>query len=331
MNVGALADAVTKRIGMIGPRDVAFCKTSLTFWHDRLYRARLWKDSLVEYLLPIDPGAAYAVGAAFLPTQGVIVCPPIIQQVVAVRTSEHCLSVQRPMVFYRVDQDSFVQTGTPLDFLLMSTVAAAFDTVQLVQANLGANDYQTTLRVGVLDQDGTTEDLSDIVPGGALTNLGITEAVLRLTKPATQAPVVVTAGANPVILFSLAATATTAPQRQRVRLADIPDTATTVRILAKRTPPTFAGDQDEPGVSGFEGILRELAYYDMLCRDERGGTAEATNALALAVGPRFVTDGTSGGMLRALEQEEVAQAACNTRIMPDAGFGPDEYYVGPLF
>src|SRR5690348_8502597 len=127
MNLSSIADFVTRRVGMVQPRDVAFCKTSLSVRHDQIWRMKLWKDSIVEYDLAVDPKAPYVPTSNFLPTKGVIILPPIISKVLAVRTSEHALSVIRPMMFYRVDPDQFVKTGTPLDFFLLSACAWAFD------------------------------------------------------------------------------------------------------------------------------------------------------------------------------------------------------------
>jgi hypothetical protein len=106
----------------------------------------------------------------------------------------------------------------------------------------------------------------------------------------------------------------------------LPNTNTTVRVLAKRVTPPFSADTDSPGISGLDGILFALGYYDFLSRKERGGTPDAVAALTDAVGPNFLAKNMPGGFLKILIDEEVFQAAHESRIMPDSGFGDPSYY-----
>jgi hypothetical protein len=95
----------------------------------------------------------------------------------------------------------------------------------------------------------------------------------------------------------------------------IPNTAITLRVLGKRITPPFSAATDTPGVSGMDNILMELAYHDMLLRDERGGTQEDKDCVAMAA-----------ELTKQLVMEEVEQAAFNSRIMPEGGFGGCEWY-----
>jgi hypothetical protein len=70
-----------------------------------------------------------------------------------------------------------------------------------------------------------------------------------------------------------------------------------------------------------DGVLFGLGYYDMCARKNSQGTPEAQAALTEAVGPEFLTRGVPGGFLGKLIEEEVIQAASNTRIIPEGGFG----------
>ena len=133
-------------------------------------------------------------------------------------------------------------------------------------------------------------------------------------------------------ILTLQAADLSAPLCQRIRFMPIPSKATTIRVLGKRTTPPFSDDTDSPGVQGMEGILVDLGYFDFCCRDERGGTPDATDARNNAVGPEFLTPsagqsyGKPGGFLAHLIGEEVFQAAHNSRIMPANGFGDPTYY-----
>jgi hypothetical protein len=118
------------------------------------------------------------------------------------------------------------------------------------------------------------------------------------------------------------------PQREQIRFVQIPNKATTIRVLGKRTPPRFAADTDVPGIHGLDAIVFALAYYDMCLRDERSAE-EAMASAAEAVGPQYLSNGIAGGFLKKLIEEEVEQGAYNTRIMPESGFGGDEYFFGP--
>lgn len=412
MNLAAIADLVTKRVGMVGANDVLACKTFLTQRHDQLYRSKLFKDSIIEYVLPIDPTVLYQPNSPFLPTKGVLVLPPIFAHVLAARTSEHKLDIQRPMLFYRIDQDEFVKTGEPLDYFLMPAVAWDFDTAQnlTLQGTQGGDVGQAVNLTTLSAADSVSELINQYLLQNTYLAAGETGTIQKLNKPATQNQVVlgvwytlntaaltyinnggstqvvvpVTQGqiyqiiaqgnelngqmfngnqvvnlfnSNPIVITAQGSTLlfnapvgdqviylgpppfpfqstvqlwepiltlnpadTDAPQRQRVRFLDIPTAATTVRVLGKRTTPAFVADTDTPGVNGMEGPLIGMAYYDMLLRDERGGTKEATDALEEA-----------GGLLKQLEGEEVYQGASNTRILPESGLGPDEYYIGPIF
>lgn len=400
MNLAALAALVCKRVGLVQPKDVTACEGFLTFRHDQLYRSKLWKDSLVEYQLPYDPNAFYLPNSAYLPTQGVVLLPPIIAHVLSARTSQHKLDVERPMLYYRVDQDQFAKTGVALNFFLLSACVWATDTPDFLFDAIAANNADNQLVVSVDISDPTdlvsiTRSTLTPVAGTA----GPTDRIETALKPASQGQISLVAGkgfnvltlansssqpvtfnvsyinqglpvvnivtvqpgqtsvgsigttvavpalgltanppgglafsgyaicdgtqitfvANPTIL-NLQPADTEAPKRQRIRLLDIPSQADTIRVLGKRTVPPFASDNDTPGVSGMEAPLMALAYYDMLHRDERGGSKEASDALEEAA-----------GLLKQLEAEEVTQGASNSRIMPESGFGPDEYYVGPIF
>ena len=123
-----------------------------------------------------------------------------------------------------------------------------------------------------------------------------------------------------------------APRCQRVQLVGRPDPEQDTRnlhILGKRSTPPFAADTDIPGISGLDGVLFALGYYDFKQRDESGGSADAVAALGEAVGPQFLTTGKPGGFLGKLIEEEVIQAAYNCRIVPDHGFGGEDYFNDP--
>lgn len=420
MNLATLITTIGQRTGLIGPRDLAACKAFVQLRYDQLWRAFLWKDSLVEYVVAIDPGTAYMPTAPYLPTKGHLVLPSIIGSVVAVRSNLDKMNVERPMMYFRVGQDQFSKTGRPCEFYLLSSCVWEFDVVENLRLGLVnvadafqnvtldslAADGVTVNRVvtplQVLDVDITASDRIDamlkaisngmvklkavtlgdnLIPAGAtyatfdagnnkyfytvagvvanatyrLTggdndeflqvngtfavqlNPGITApdytmpavpGVVKLYSSDANAPV--TATMYPVTVtdvITLPATDTAAPKRQRVRFVRIPDSGLTIRVLGKRITPQLTDDNDEPAVSGMDGVLYAMATYDMAHRDEfsKVGAAEAQMHLAESVGPNFLTNGVAGGFLKKLIEEETDQAAFNSRIMPEAGFGGHDF------
>jgi hypothetical protein len=326
LNLGAIVNAVGQRITMVQQRDTTAMTTFAQVRHDQLYRAFLWRDSIIMFTLPIDTSTAnYVVTNNYMPTKGNLILPPIFEHVVAVRTSDHKLNIERPMVYFRVDFDNFKQTGLPSEYFLLGAAAWEFDTVQAVVVNcVNAADVNVLSTFDVQDAD--TIDIDRVQPALSLagTAVATTDVVYGMQKPATQGIVQMLVGAT--VIKTMQATDTDVPKCQRLRLMTKPNMNTTLRVLGKRTPPPFAANSDVPGVNGLDAILIPLVYYDMLHRDERGGTPESDKAMIEAVGPRFLIDGTPGGFLGKLIEEEVVQAAQNTRVMPEFGFGDDSQY-----
>ena len=113
-------------------------------------------------------------------------------------------------------------------------------------------------------------------------------------------------GGDAVIVMAAATTA--APKRQRIRLVVKPDASLTLRVLAKRKPPTFTDDNDEPGINGIDNVLLAFGQADMLERERQYGKAQ----LKLQEAALLLTQ---------LIGQETVQQAHNQRIMPNEGYG----------
>lgn len=111
-------------------------------------------------------------------------------------------------------------------------------------------------------------------------------------------------------ILSVPASTTSQPKRQRIQFVEIPTLATTVRVLGKRRPPTFSDDNDEAGLSGIDNALIAFVQADMLQRERQYGKAQAVQAEGMA-------------LLDQLKHAETVQQAHHVKIMPDAGYGPD--------
>jgi hypothetical protein len=167
--------------------------------------------------------------------------------------------------------------------------------------------------------------LSGFTPAGVMTVGGSFTAMAAtyyLIGPQTNSPagpyptLVVTATLRTALtLFTLAATDTVSVPRQRVRLTAIPQLATTLRVLGKTTCPAL-GDYDEMPINSVESALIAFGRGDMLLRQRQHGKAQLAQQ--------------EGAMLLAqLARSEVFQQASSHRIVPDGGFGGDNYISQP--
>lgn len=402
MNFSEIADIVGKRVGLIQDRDITACKAFAKMRYDQLWRSYLWKDSLCEFLYTCDPSITYTNSSNFLPTRGILIVPSIIGQVIAARTDKNKLNVERQMVFYRVDQDQFANTGMPLDFMQLSSAVWSFDSAVSLQAVCNnAADVSQAITVDTACADGVSVARNSVSLTTEGTIFVSTDGILNVVKPKTTGSVTINAitfgnnlipdgtsrgsvapkwgfsievsgftignsyqftlGSNDGSLSAMpasqqgaaissgifVATQTsyyingglpntlvnstiypvsitpiiilqpsqiTALKCQRIQFVYKPDTKYVMRVLGKRITPERE-DTDCPAVNGMDGILMELACYDMLLRDERGGTQESKDAISFA-----------GELKAMLVQEETVQAAFNSRIMPECGFGGDDYF-----
>lgn len=406
MNLQNLAYTIGQRIGLVQNNDLIACKAFLQVRYDQLWRSFLWRDSLIEYVLPIDPAATYLPTSNYLPTKGHLILPPIFGQVIACRTNANSMNVQRPMLYYRMSQDEFTKGGSPLEFYLLSAAVWELDTFQNTCAtdSNGADVGQPfTVDFGASDGVSINRSVLKFVTDSqwaSSATIAKTDLIASLTKPVTAGsvllqvygfpvttvvnssansvdftftdsngvviPFTLTAGQTKVLstavsaytfndvvgghsnsatfsllggtftyaggtdlvlvlvyypIATLQATDTDAPKCQRIRFVSIPNAATIVRVLGKRITPPLSADSDSPVINGMDGVLFGLGYYDMCARKNSQGTPEAQAALTEAVGPEFLTRGVPGGFLGKLIEEEVIQAASNTRIIPEGGFG----------
>jgi hypothetical protein len=429
MNLSTLAYTIGQRIGLVQDNDIKACKAFLQVRYDQLWRSFLWRDSLIEYVTPIDPSATYLPTSNYLPTKGHLILPAIFGQVIACRTNANSMNVQRPMLYYRMSQDEFTKGGSPLEFYLLSAAVWELDFSVALMIENEVTEAGIPVVVDTLQADGVSVNRATVQTSGnvllppyaqTLIAPTLTEAttdrVDTFSKPATQNPVMLTTlnfpqltvtntstspatfvatylngtqitftlaagqsqtlnapagqplgaygafltslgyngiggygtysygqfltgqftytgvpdpqtempytqAASYIIISTLAGTDTFAPKCQRIRFMSIPNGAVIVRVLGKRITPPFSADSDSPVINGMDGVLFGLGYYDMCARKNAQGTPEAQAALIEAVGPNFLNKGVAGGFLGKLIEEEVIQAASNTRIIPEGGFG----------
>ena len=347
MNLLQIATLVGQRLGVdtssSTSRDGAAVRAFLQMRHDQLYRSFLWRDSIVEFQINVNPNNAYTNSSNYLPTKGHVILPSIFQHVLGARIGWMALDIQRPMLYYRADYGRFFDSGYAQDYTLLPPCIWETDTaVPFTVSTDNATDQTNGLTVtsDILQTDGVSVSRGSYALTTAGTSLGTTDRVDSVIKPIYNSSFGVfgnvTLEADGVTVATISGGATgdySASKCQRIQIVGVPgnngQNPYDMHILGKRNTPLFTAETDVPGINGLDGVLVALAYYDFKQRDEAGGSADAVTALSEAVGPRFLTDGAPGGFLGKMIEEEVIQAAYNCRIVPETGFGGDEYFDQP--
>lgn len=185
MTLAQLATFVCTKVRQNNTAALAIAKEFLQRRHEMLWHEALWKDSLVQYTQTLSPDG-YTVTSTWLPTKGVLLCPPVIDRVLAARIADRKLNVQRPEYYFRIDYDSFAKQGNATEFVLLPPCVWEFETAQAVRltADLLA-DNGTALTADVLAADGISVERSSITMANMDTAVATTERVDAITKAAT--------------------------------------------------------------------------------------------------------------------------------------------------
>lgn len=195
MNLSQLCTAVGQRMGLdttLGTRDGNAIRSFAQIRHDQLYRSFLWKDSIIEMELNINPTAIYLPNNNYLPTKGRIILPPIFAHVLGVNFGCRSLNVQRQMIYYRADYNRFFRDSITCEFFLLSACVWEFDIpLQTVMTITNQADTNQAFTVDYLGTDEVSVLRSSLLPvWGAQfansVNIATTDRVDNITKPATQ-------------------------------------------------------------------------------------------------------------------------------------------------
>lgn len=191
-NLGQLATIVGQRLGVdtsIGTsRDGAAVRAFLSMRHDQLYRAYLWKDSVIE--MAVNPQTPYVPTSNYMPTKGRVILPPIFQHVLGARMGCYSLDVQRPMFFYRANYARFFNSGWAADFVLMSSCVWEFDAVQnLALQATNAADTGQTVTLDELASDEVSVNRTTWPLSITASPCGSTDRIDNFIKPQTQGAV----------------------------------------------------------------------------------------------------------------------------------------------
>lgn len=236
MTLSDLATFVCNTVNMSETSDVAACKSFLQRRFEMIWNDGLWKDSLCMFTASVSAAGSSLLSSLWMPSRGTFVCPAFVDRVLAVRTDQRHLNVQRQEAYYRIDYDTFAKVGTPSEFVLLSPVVYEWDLPTSVSIGSQAADNGAKVSLSYLDVD----NLSPVVLATTLPVSPVTtQAVTAFTKIATTQPVTLQQGTN--VLVTLQNTDVAAPKRQRFQLLVRPDPgrASTVETLVTADAPTY--------------------------------------------------------------------------------------------
>jgi hypothetical protein len=185
MNLDDMARFVCGKVNQSEDEDILACKGFIRQRHTLLWTEALWKDALTEYRLTVSPDD-YLPTSNWLPTKGVLLVPPAIDKVIAVRTDSRALNVQRQEFYYRIDFDAFAKTGCPADFVLLPACVWETDSAAEWYAKRNdAGDVALTVKADVLDTDGAGSSRVSVTMDEETRSLGSSERIDALLKRAS--------------------------------------------------------------------------------------------------------------------------------------------------
>jgi len=318
MNLADLAEHICASVRKEDSDSVAICKDYLKRRDRMLWDKHLWRDSIFEFTLALDPKAAFNIHSnPILAASGIVLVPRAIDCVLGARTASACLPVQNMENYFRSSLDAFAQTGEPLEFNLLRPVVWQFDEPQklwiynageAVAAAVRIYDTATgefgTATVDVTSTPQIVQPRADVVPD--------VQTIEEVTKPASAANVTLAYGADIAALTAfraILAAETRLEKYQRIQLLPVPTAAVTLRLLVKQKYEELASDYQEPRLRQAENVLIALAMGDMFVRSGQIGASE-----------KFYAEGLA--LLQQMANVEFHQQAQRMRLVPAAEYDP---------
>ncbi len=183
MTLSELATQVSTVTGFVEDDDISAAKSFLTAKHRLMWNHQLWKDSLVEYNVTLSPDD-YTPASVWLPTAGVLLLPATIQKVLAVRSSDYHLNVQRQEYYYRIDYNAFAAQGSPYEFVVLPPCVWQLNEVhELFLRSAGTEVNSVTTDTVAADEVSIDRIVTAITAGD--TSITDSDRVDVVQKPAT--------------------------------------------------------------------------------------------------------------------------------------------------
>lgn len=196
MTLTDLANHICTQTGMTDTDDVAAAQMFLQRRLEMIWAAALWRDSLLEATLTINPdGTTTLADSYWIPERSVLLLPAAIEKVIAARINTNTLEVASLESYYRTDTDWLNYQGTPFEFQILKPVVMEWASAQSVSA-LDTNAADTGATPSIACQysyspDGVTITNGTVGVNGQITDSGGTRSATMLqlftfSKPPTQ-------------------------------------------------------------------------------------------------------------------------------------------------
>ncbi len=154
MTLLEIANFICGKVNQTETEDVAACKGFVQRRHEMIYQDQLWRDAVGEYVQTISP-ADYTVTSNWLPNKGILILPPDIDRVLAVRTDRQALRVRSREFYYRRDFDSFARVGQAGEFVRLRPCIWEMETAAGLYATRGNDgDAASSVTADLADSDG---------------------------------------------------------------------------------------------------------------------------------------------------------------------------------
>jgi hypothetical protein len=318
MKLSELVSYVCTKSGLLSVNDIDACNLFLSKRYELIYNQYLWKDAIRGVDINFDPvnNADNAEGIVFVPAG--------IERIVATRTPTNQIKIHGIEDYYRIDYNQFIQTGTPFEYSLLNPLWFIWRGVGGLQVNIAAGPDQALGPCKVSWRDETGTQYVQMLSNGGLLPTTAMAGKARIEVESVFTPIT----ANPVTLTDSLTNAITAGtitppytgnrRLQRFRLMSIPTAAMTISVLGKMRFIPLDYQQEEPLIQNLDNCLIAMAMGDMFKR-ARFPDSE--------VEPLY-TEGST--LLKELAKLETIQAANNSRLIPDAGFGEGYFSAGQM-
>lgn len=146
MTLDEMAQFICGKVNQTEAEDILACKGFLRRRYQVAFKDALWKDSIVQIDLTVDPTDPNNA-------TGIVLLPEIVDRVMAVRSTTRALNVQSWDQYFRVDFDAFAKTGDAFEFAQLNPVwftvrPATNPWTEVALVSLGVSEDQINCDVG---------------------------------------------------------------------------------------------------------------------------------------------------------------------------------------
>lgn len=277
--------AATKARRQNDTDSIAIAKTLIQSRYKTIYADGLWRDSLFSQTINFNiSGTADPHNTTALNAAGVYIFSPLVERLIALRTSSSGMGVVSGEDLMISEPDVFTKTGNPIGYEILSPVVAAWTepiTLQVKAANAADSGLYSRL-IGISSSGGRTSVLVPL----SVTDQPAFDDIIELerwTKPTTTGNVTLTDLLSATIHGTMLPSEMSYQPKVRIRLVPKPVANTTARALVKKRMMPFDYDNDTPEIRGVEECLIAFGYAELLRYERRGDAAAQADQEALAL------------------------------------------------